>query len=315
MFVLIPYAVDVPRDRWPVVNWLIILATICVFVLQTPDLAEVYGQANPLVYHLAKVLPNMGTAGITHTLILTGWGLKGLFGHMWLHSGFFHLAGNMLFLWLFWDIIGALGGGDNQVAYAAHLGGFAAGFGLVWLLCQRGWITMERYEKSLLQAWREWRNPREEHPLGADLARLGPAPVNHEGPEPEVPSATTAEPGPIPLPEPAPVSARHDLPPGRSIRTVCACGADIRVSRQYAGKTIRCRTCGQRIAIPQKTDFFAPARQQPVALLPLTKPTSSPIIRFACPCGRKVKVAAKYAGRSGRCPQCGTRLRVPPATT
>ncbi len=97
--------VDVPQERWPVANWLILLATVCVFLMQMPDLAQVYGRTNPLIYGLSKALPNVGTAGITNSLMLTGWGLKELFGHMWLHGGFFHLFGNMLFLWLFGNAV------------------------------------------------------------------------------------------------------------------------------------------------------------------------------------------------------------------
>ena len=62
----------------------------------------------------------------------------------------------MILFWLFWDILGALRGGSG-VAYSAHLGGFATGFGIAMLLCHKGWVTMERYEKSLLQAWRRCR--------------------------------------------------------------------------------------------------------------------------------------------------------------
>ena len=40
MFILIPWKVDVPQDRWPVMNWLIILTPIVVFVLQITDLVE-----------------------------------------------------------------------------------------------------------------------------------------------------------------------------------------------------------------------------------------------------------------------------------
>jgi len=399
MFILIPYAVDVPQDRWPVANWLIILATVCVFLLQTPDLAEVYGQANPLIYGLSKVLPDVGTLGITDTLKLTGWGLKGLFGYMWLHGGLLHLFGNMLFLWLFgnavcakignlrylllyvllgmtagvahlwfsdgsvigasgavngvvgvylvlfyqneitclfafwfivpyirtfavssiwmillwllWDIVGALSGGAGT-AYFAHLGGFAAGFGIALLMCVKGWITMERYERSLLQAWRERRAPEQEGSFDAAYAGLGLPATNAEEHPPEPPSHT-ADPKPIPLPKLDPPVARQTRSTGASIRTVCGCGQDVTVSRQYAGKTVRCPSCSQYVVIPQQSDFFGPAHQQAdtFSLLPL--PSHNRSIRFACTCGKKIKVPARYAGRFGKCPQCGLRLRIPRA--
>ena len=35
------------------------------------------------------------------------------------------------------------------------------------------------------------------------------------------------------------------------------------------------------------------------------------LIRFTCACGKKVKVPAKYAGKSARCPRCKNRVRIP----
>jgi membrane associated rhomboid family serine protease len=34
-------------------------------------------------------------------------------------------------------------------------------------------------------------------------------------------------------------------------------------------------------------------------------------IRFACSCGKRLKMPGKYAGRMGHCPQCGERLKIP----
>jgi membrane associated rhomboid family serine protease len=392
MFILVPYEVDVPQDRWPVVNWLIILATVCVFVLQAPDLAEIYGQANPLILGLSKALPDVGTAGITSSLMLTGWSLKGLFGHMWLHGGIFHLLGNMLFLWLFgnavcakignlryfllyillgmtagvahvlfsdgnalgasgavngivgmylvlfyeneitcllafwfivpyvrtfavssvwmillwllWDILGAMGGSDAQVAYFAHLGGFASGFGIAMLMCHKGWITMERYEESLLQAWRRWRNPQPDS-LATNITGLGlPTPKTEDCPPPQVSALK-----PIPLPEVKPSPSRRALAANGAIRTVCACGKDVTVPSQYAGETIHCSGCGQHVVIPQKSDFFGPAAE------PAHTPSDRvPSIRFTCACGKAIKAPARYAGRVGTCPQCGSRVRIPRAS-
>ena len=64
----------------------------------------------------------------------------------------------MVLLWLFWDVIGALLPGST-VAHTAHLGGFAAGFGIALLMLHKGWITMERYEKSLPRLWLKKPNP------------------------------------------------------------------------------------------------------------------------------------------------------------
>jgi hypothetical protein len=218
----------------------------------------------------------------------------------------------IILLWLFWDIVGALRG-ESAVAYFAHFGGFAAGFGVALLLCVKGWITMERYEKSLLQAWREWRAPAEETPLAMGYAGLG-LPVTNDDEHPSQPPSPPAEPKPIPLPRLDPAPPRRGLAPNAAIRTVCACGQDIQASRQYAGRTVRCPACRQAVVIPPQSDFFGPAPRQPETSSPLPPPSGSASIRFACTCGTTIKVPARYAGRFGKCPQCGLRLHIPPAS-
>ncbi|HSW01012.1 MAG TPA: hypothetical protein VLI39_12615 [Sedimentisphaerales bacterium] len=78
---------------------------------------------------------------------------------------------------------------------------------------------------------------------------------------------------------------------------------------QYAGRTIRCVARGQRVVIPQKSDFFGPAAEPAH-----TPPRPDLSIRFACACGRRIKAPARYAGRIGKCPQCGSQVRIPRAS-
>ena len=59
----------------------------------------------------------------------------------------------MIMIWLAFDLYGALTGGRG-VAYWAHLGGFAAGFGLASLLLSTRVVTMLRNERSFWQAVR-----------------------------------------------------------------------------------------------------------------------------------------------------------------
>ena len=47
MFLLIPWRVDVPQDRWPVMNWLILLALPTVFALQVRDYIVYKSQPAP----------------------------------------------------------------------------------------------------------------------------------------------------------------------------------------------------------------------------------------------------------------------------
>jgi hypothetical protein len=64
----------------------------------------------------------------------------------------------MILFWLVFDVWGAMKGGGG-VAYFAHLGGFAGGVALAILMLKLKMVTMERYEKSLLQIIEEYRHP------------------------------------------------------------------------------------------------------------------------------------------------------------
>ena len=60
------------------------------------------------------------------SFISQGAGYQGLFTHMFLHGGFMHLAGNMLFLWIYGDNM------EDEMGHLPFLGfylacGFAAG--------------------------------------------------------------------------------------------------------------------------------------------------------------------------------------------
>jgi len=101
MFLLVPWRVDVPQDRWPVMNWLILLALLAVFAIQIRDYVMYEAQQAPRVPIVQPGVsprsPGQPPAedcpedpsevpGITHDLLLRGWVLKGLLGHMWLHG-------------------------------------------------------------------------------------------------------------------------------------------------------------------------------------------------------------------------------------
>ncbi len=88
---IIPYEVDVPFDRRPIANWLLIASIVLVSALQ---LAAAFGAAG-----------GEATTGTIEEFVLDGFDLRGLFGHMWLHGGIFHVAGNMIFLWVFGNAV------------------------------------------------------------------------------------------------------------------------------------------------------------------------------------------------------------------
>jgi membrane associated rhomboid family serine protease len=415
MFFLIPWRVDVPQERWPVMNWLILLALVAVFAVQVRDRARYKDQQEARPYRMAPAASKGNTPAtqphephlpspsevpdITHDWELRSGNPKGLFGYMWLHGDVLHLLGNLLFLWIFgnalcakignlkylglyvlfgivagiaqllrdsshpvlgasgaingvvgaylvlffeneitclfafwfialyvrwfavssvwmilfwlsWDVLGALWSHSN-VGHSAHLGGFAAGFGIALLLCKNGWITMEKYERSLLQMWEERTRGRKKEPLDVAYARLGLRMTDEERQQDAPTYVTAPEPEPMPLP---PVESGH-APDHRGsdafIRTACACGHAIRVTRQYAGRTVRCPRCKQPVVIPDKTDFFGPAPPQPAPVAGTLKKAESDFIGLVCRCGKRIRVPAQYGGRTAKCPHCGIRLKIP----
>jgi len=95
---LIPYRVDVPMYRWPFANWAIILVTVVVSIVLMPAL-----------FHASDVSTLFGEetwqSSLIHKMVLTRECLTGLVGWLFLHGGWLHLFGNMLFLWVFGNAV------------------------------------------------------------------------------------------------------------------------------------------------------------------------------------------------------------------
>jgi len=89
---MIPIRDQIPTRRVPVVNYLLIAANIIAFIIMW--LAGSGQEA--LVYQFALIpanfLANINAANITD-----------IFTSMFMHGGLAHLAGNMLYLWIFGD--------------------------------------------------------------------------------------------------------------------------------------------------------------------------------------------------------------------
>ena len=96
-----------PRRTYPVVNTLLILTNVIVFLYQLTLPAHEYQafvRANATIpAHIRGALAGHGSLEAAFLPIFTS---------MFLHSGFMHIAGNMLFLWIF---------GDNVEDYFGHL--------------------------------------------------------------------------------------------------------------------------------------------------------------------------------------------------
>lgn len=80
----IPISVDVPMERWPWVNWVVIAATsvISVAIWMFP-----------------------GVRQSVPWLVAGGYGWFGLLGHLVVHGDLFHLFFNMLSLWVFGNAV------------------------------------------------------------------------------------------------------------------------------------------------------------------------------------------------------------------
>lgn len=262
--------------------------------------------------------------------VLNGWEIKGLFGHMWLHAGIIHLLGNMLFLrifgnavcskirnisylpvyvglglvaaishlvltgrggmgasgaingiigmylvffweneitcyfifffpifvrpyvkefcvssiwiillWLIFDIWGAIKGG-GRVAYFAHLGGFAAGFGLGILMLKLKLIQMEHYERSILQIFERKEQDEDYKPFYKNFVGTIQSELENE-----VTKAGAAE------EKLQTVPFEPEKPTEEFIRFTCQCGKRFKAPMAFAGKTGKCPKCKGRVKIPQ----------------------------------------------------------------
>jgi membrane associated rhomboid family serine protease len=105
-----------PSGRTPYVTLALIAANVLVFLAYFPMAQSEFA--------LARFY---GSWGIVPARIMAGQGYGTLLTHMFLHGGWMHLAGNMLFLWIF---------GDNLEDQMGHLG--FAGFYLISGLAAAG---------------------------------------------------------------------------------------------------------------------------------------------------------------------------------
>src|SRR5271168_1217217 len=96
-----------PRRTYPVVNTLLILSNVIVFLYEItlpPRQQQFFELANATIpNHIRLALNGHGSL---EAALLT------IFTSMFLHHGFLHIAGNMLFLWIF---------GDNVEDYFGHV--------------------------------------------------------------------------------------------------------------------------------------------------------------------------------------------------
>lgn len=89
---MFPFRDHNPASRQPLVTWLLIAINIAVFLLMMPLMAT--PEALATFYYRWGLVPARFMAGFSPETALTS---------MFLHGGFLHLLGNMLFLYVFGD--------------------------------------------------------------------------------------------------------------------------------------------------------------------------------------------------------------------
>jgi membrane associated rhomboid family serine protease len=98
-----------PSERTPYVTYALLAANVVVFLLTLPGLGD--PRALYAVYAEYALIPARVSAGEGQVTFVTS---------MFLHGGFMHLAGNMLFLWIFGDNL------EDQFGHVPFLGFYLA---------------------------------------------------------------------------------------------------------------------------------------------------------------------------------------------
>lgn len=111
---MIPLKDEIKTRRVPVVNYVLILVNVAVFIYQFVNAS----QMEAIVSRYAMIPANITTA-------FTVENLRPVITSMFMHAGWVHLLGNMLYLWIFGDNI------EDRLGHFGYLnfylaGGFAA---------------------------------------------------------------------------------------------------------------------------------------------------------------------------------------------
>jgi membrane associated rhomboid family serine protease len=299
----LPLGVDVPLDRRPVMNWLLIAGAVFAFFLQVtaPDPEDV------------------------DLYILHGLGLHGLFGHMWLHGGLFHIAGNLWFLFVFGNAVCAKIGnaaflplyiffglaaglthllfdGNPMIGASGAING-VVGMYLVYFalndvncLFTLSWYYIRVISISgfwVIGMWFVF------DVLGATLGGGNTAYFAHLG------GFLTGVATAIVLLRFGVVRMESDE---RSLIDIFA-----ERKRRQERQALEKKAEGYVAIGPH--DFIAPAPPPRVVDLSPPKATEavpSGKLRFTCSCGQRIIVPIAYAGQTGKCPGCKQRVAIPP---
>ncbi|MHC4570747.1 MAG: rhomboid family intramembrane serine protease [Planctomycetota bacterium] len=314
----IPYKVDVPFDNRPVMNWLVFVGVILAFVLQVAAVMEEVTSEFTVVEKPVEGQPEEQAAeGKVGRFVLDGWKITGLFGHMWLHGGLFHLIGNLIFLWLFGNAVCSKIGSVfylpvyvvlGLVAAVSHLifiGGpmigasgaingivgmylvffpensiscfFVLFFHPVSFSISGYWMILLWFAFDIWGAVSGGQGVAYFAHIGGFAAGFGLAVLMLKAKWVEMERDEKSLLQMLSSDrEPAETELRRDFAPWQ---------------QQWEGSE------GEKT----ESETFAPEPEKP----------EEEFIRFACLCGKRVKVPIIYAGSMGRCPRCKRRVRIP----
>jgi membrane associated rhomboid family serine protease len=319
--VFIPYQVDVPFNHRPVVNWLVVAAVVLVFALQLIEFAE-HGGSDMTAGQYAEYLEK----ATSRQFVLNGFGIKGLFGHMWLHGGLFHLIGNLIFLWLFGNAVcskignlyylpayilcgltaavthlilfdvpmlgasGAINGMVGMYLVFFPENAISCMFFLLWhpirFTVRSFWVILLWFAFDILGAAYGGGGVAYFAHIGGFVAGFGLAILLLQA------KLVVMERDEKSILELLGL-VKRDTPAEHR--------GDMAYWQQWQG--------GEG---PSGEKEEQTQREQPPPPVPLAaQAPSERLIRFTCRCGQRIKVAGRFAGQIGRCPKCSVRLRIP----
>lgn len=102
-----------------------------------------------------------------------------------------------------------------------------------------------------------------------------------------------------------------------SITFKCGCGKRYQVRDEFAGRRSKCQSCGATLVVPKPQESGVAAQLDDLSAndfgFPEDRPvpTPSPRIKVSCQCGQQLSAKANLAGKTAKCPKCGSAVRIP----
>ncbi|MGO8702560.1 MAG: rhomboid family intramembrane serine protease [Candidatus Brocadiia bacterium] len=303
MFLLVPYRVDVPLYRRPIANYVILALLVVCYIIEQTQMP--FGAVS------------LSEAPAIAPFVLNGWNPLGLIGHIFLHGGIFHLAGNLIFLWVFGNAVCEKVGnaaypflfvgmgivaGMAHVLFSGHPAIGASGaisgvmamclvwyptnelscFYFAWLLffIRFGWFEVSSYWIMLLGLAFDV--------LGVALGLGGVAYWAHIGG----------------------FAARLALAIALMQRRWVSMDDTERTLLDIFGLRTAWRDRVARSALEAATAGSTAVRYPapPGNPMPIPQEDTIPVV---CACGKLLKAKREFAGRRGRCPACLAPIRIP----